>query len=278
MFGLYFNFFSNFSFRLLRVFNNSIFRTVYYLFTYDQEEKFFVSFNRNFKLISRRLLVRKGAELISKDIRSVSFLDFSSLHMFSFIVGSVPFLEHNDANRMLMSSSMQRQSLPLVLKDFALVRTFLDSFLVFNSSSLYFSSTPGYIKYFGLYKNVLFEENKSLLHFLNTLQRDMFFFVDKCYFLKKYEKSSQDTFSYFSFFNLKNSWLSYNSLLFDCQSTFLGKLSFGKNLFLGYLCWEGYNFEDAVVLNEVLITQDIFSSLHLKKYKFFLFSPKYKQF
>lgn len=263
--------FFSFLFRVLRIFNNNIFRTVYYLFAYDQEEKFFVSFNKTSELKSKKLLVRKGVDLVSKDIRSVSFLDFSFLHTFSLVIGSVPFLEHNDANRMLMSSSMQRQSLPLFLKDFALVRTFLDSYLVFSTFFLYFSNTPVYMKYVSLYKHILFEESKISLKFLNTFKRNTFFYLDKCYFLKRFEKSSQDTFSYFNFFDFKGNWLSYNSFLFDCQSTLFGRLSFGRNIFLGYLCWEGYNFEDAVVVNESLVVQEIFSSLHLKKYKFFLF-------
>lgn len=189
--------------------------------------------------------------------------------MLSTVISSIPFLEHNDANRMLMASTMQRQSLPLVFKQFPFVRTTVEYKFVFSNSFLYFLQSSGNIRYVSMFKVIFSKEFSTFSWFLNGFKKNWFYYKDEYFYLNN-EKSNQDTYIECSFFQLKNIWVNSNSLLSDNPSTYLGRLSFGRNFLIGYICWEGYNFEDAVVINEVLLVNDLLSSLYLKKYCFFL--------
>jgi len=176
--------------------------------------------------------------------------------MLSHVISSVPFWNIMIQNRMLMSSTMQRQSLPLTIKEVPLIQTMLDFKVIYNSSLLSFSDSAGYVKYLSWFKMIFSRELLKFSWFLNAFKKNWLFYKDKYYSFKK-ERSNQDTYLHSNFLQIKNNWFRSTSLLSDITSTYLGKLSFGKNFLVGYVCWDGYNFEDAVVINEIIIKRII---------------------
>lgn len=245
------------------------FTNLLFLLTYDQECRFSVSFHLFLSPKKQKGLIREKDVISTKDVKSINFLDSSPAQMLSHVISSVPFLEHNDPNRMLMSSTMQRQSLALTIKEVPLIQTMFDFKVIYNSSLLSFSDSAGYVKYLSWFKMIFSRELLKFSWFLNAFKKNWLFYKDKYYSFKK-ERSNQDTYVHSNFLQIKNNWFRSTSLLSDITSTYLGKLSFGKNFLVGYVCWDGYNFEDAVVINEIIIKKELLSSLYLKKYRFFI--------
>ena len=99
-------------------------------------------------------------------------------------------------------------------------------------------------------------------------------YTNRYYYLKKEKKSNQNTSLKQRPIIKKNEWVKKGQILVDNNSTNNGELAIGKNMLIGYLCWEGYNFEDAIIISEKIVKSDIFTSIHIKKYKTFILNDK----
>ena len=232
--------------------------------------------------------VRIGNEF-SKTARSnVEFMGVSRIQMISVATSLIPFLEHNDANRALMGSNMQRQSVPLIKPERAAVGTGLEGRIISDSGHSIQARESGLVTYTSAEKIQIFS-------FLKTTHKKPFFATKDCsnlntsplstnkefqatittYYLQKYERSNQNTCLTQRPLVNEGDWVERGACLADCSSSAFGELAIGKNVLVAYVPWEGYNFEDAILVSERLVFDDLFTSIHIVKYKTEIRETKY---
>lgn len=236
--------------------------------------------------MNSKVFARKDQEFIETEEKKINFISTSSNQIISIGTGLIPFLEHNDANRALMGSNMQRQAVTLIRKQRPIVQTGLEKQVGKDSQSTLSAKKSGKVKYVSI-KKIIVEEtstillkrkaNESLLvKLINNLSssKKKHFKIGKrkTYSLELLKKSNQNTIMYQQPIIKEKQWIKKGQLIVDGAGTYEGKLSLGRNLLIGYIGWEGYNFEDAVVINEKLIKEDLLTSMNIKKFKTFLIS------
>lgn len=181
---------------------------------------------------------------------------------------------------------MQRQAVPLTKKEKAIVGTGLEKNIARSSDSTLLAKNSGIVK-FKNHNKIIIEE-KNHINFKNYINKYYFTKlkvknkrkisknekykrnVERTYNLDKTKKSNQNTITFQLPTVVKNQWIKKGQIISDGAGTYDGEITLGKNLLIGYIGWEGYNFEDAVVINKRLVEEDILSSVHIKKYKTFL--------
>lgn len=181
---------------------------------------------------------------------------------------------------------MQRQAVPVIKKEKAIVQTGLERSIAQSSESTLAAKNSGIIKFVSHSKIIAYEEdqliikskiNRSLieksiknikLKRQKNLNRKNF--KKRIYELETVKKSNQSTIMCQSSNVSKSQWVKKGQIIADGSGTYEGEITLGKNLLIGYIGWEGYNFEDAVVINKRLIEEDTLSSIHIKRYKIFL--------
>lgn len=181
---------------------------------------------------------------------------------------------------------MQRQAIPLIIKERPTISTGLESLIIYNNEYNTISMSSGLVLYSNKKKIITHESIKTNLkidNIKNILSKSFLTkkrknikvknynkFTRRTYKLKRNKSTIQNTSLYEKSIVKKNEWIKKNQILSDGASTIKGKLSLGKNLIVAYMTWKGYNFEDAIVVSETLVKNDLFSSIHIKKYKTFL--------
>lgn len=209
--------------------------------------------------------------------------------MISTGTGLIPFLEHNDANRALMGSNMQRQAVPLTKKEKPAVKTGLEIRVAKDSETTITAKNSGVVRYVNHKKIVVYENSEEFIlktygkkkHTKSIMKKikekskidpikRFKIFNKRIYELDKVKKSNQNTYIQQIPIVEKMQWIKKGQTIADGSGTYNGELTLGKNLLIGYIGWEGYNFEDAIVINEKLVEKDILTSTHIKKYKTFL--------
>nr|YP_009548397.1 RNA polymerase beta subunit [Pityrogramma trifoliata]AYW15218.1 RNA polymerase beta subunit [Pityrogramma trifoliata] len=212
------------------------------------------------RALERELIpVRYQQEFISVLWEQVDFRSIHPLHHFSIGASLIPFIEHNDANRALMGSTMQRQAVPLVKPERCIVGTGLENQVALDSGSVAISIREGRIQYI--------EGNRielSLAHEVGDHESDLTIRSIK---LKIYERSNNNTCLHQKPVVLPEELLRGGEILADGAATARGESALGRNILVAYMPWEGYNFEDAVSINERLIYEDIFTSFHIEKHE-----------
>jgi DNA-directed RNA polymerase subunit beta len=216
--------------------------------------------------------------------KSINFMSIATDQFTSLGTGIIPFLEHDDANRALMGSNMQRQSLSLIEKEMPFIETGRESSIVRESEATIISRKSGEVVYSSMTKIVIKEAfkntkfvNENLFlakiadptYFSNQITLKKMNSFRTTYYLGESKKSNHSTFLRRNPIVKKGDWIKAGQIIADNTGTLRGNLSFGKNILIGYIGWEGYNFEDAVIINERLISEDVLTSLHVKKYKTF---------
>ena len=206
--------------------------------------------NQN-RILSKFVPVRYKKELITVNSEDVDFIAISPIQVVSLATSLIPFLEHNDANRALMGSNMQRQSVPLIYTESPLVGTGLECQTARDSGMVILSITSGKVVY--LTNNIISikdRENNSLNYYLN-----------------KYQRSNQDTCLNQKVLVSLNEKVCPGQIIADGTSTEGGELAVGQNILIAYMPWEGYNYEDAFVISERLIYEDLYTSIHIEKFE-----------
>ena len=203
------------------------------------------------KILSKFVPVRYQKELITINSEDVDFIAISPIQVVSLATSLIPFLEHNDANRALMGSNMQRQSVPLLYAESPLVGTGLEGQTARDSGMVILSVTNGKVSC--LTDNIIsIKDNEN-----NDLD----------YYLNKYQRSNQDTCLNQKILVSLNEKIYQGQVIADGTSTEGGELAVGQNILIAYMPWEGYNYEDAFVISERLVYDDLYTSIHIEKFE-----------
>lgn len=181
---------------------------------------------------------------------------------------------------------MQRQAVPTISKETAIIQTGYEKQVIKNSESTIIAKKSGEVLFVNSKKIIILEENTNDL-LINmekyyekkqkgikkgkTLDKKL---KKRIYKLEKSKKSNQNTYIAQEPVVKKNEWVKKGQIIAENTTTINGKLALGKNLLIGYMTWEGYNFEDAIVISQKILENEIFTSIHIKKYKTFLIKDK----
>ena len=260
-------------------------------FTFGADE---LILNFRKKLEKKNRIVRKKQKLYQFNHESLNFINPKPSQILSIGTGLVPFIEHNDANRGLMGSNMQRQALPLLYKETPIVGTEIGKLVGKNSSFTMSAKKSGLVKYVSSRKIIIKESKEKKLNFLVSKYKSLeekterrmasnqtdFILTNykkRSYYLKEEKKSNQNTSIKQNPIVKKNEWVIKGQTIVDNNSTKNSEIAIGKNILIGYLCWEGYNFEDAIVISEKIVENDIFTSTHIKRYKTFIIKDETRE-
>ncbi len=187
----------------------------------------------------------------------VDLMDVSPSQIASIAAALIPFLEHDDANRALMGSNMMRQAVPLLRSEAPIVGTGIERQLITDSRTQVMAEGDGEVIYV--------DADQIQIKYDRTADEDFVSFESpvKTYMLPKFQKTNQNTTVDLRPLVLKGDRVEKGQILTEGYSTQNGELALGKNLKVAYIPWKGYNFEDAIVLNERIVREDIFTSVHV---------------
>jgi len=202
-------------------------------------------------IIGKIIPARYRQEFITTSPDQIDYIAVSTIQIISPATSLIPFLEHNDANRALMGSNMQRQAVPLLYTEKPIVGTGLESKVAKDSGSVVISRTNGVISYVSATKIGVQDLNGQTIH----------------YRLKKYYRSNQDTCINQHPIVWPGDKVVIGQVIADGASTENGEIALGKNILVSYMPWEGYNYEDAFLISERLVYDDIYTSIHIERYE-----------
>ncbi|HPO15345.1 MAG TPA: DNA-directed RNA polymerase subunit beta [Candidatus Hydrogenedentes bacterium] len=189
----------------------------------------------------------------------VDYMDVSPKQLVSVAAALIPFLEHDDANRALMGSNMQRQAVPLLKSEAPLVGTGLEGVTARNSGTVVRAEREGVVEYT--------DSEVVRIRTKKTKQDNPFRSDEDVYTLKKYMRSNQNTCINQRPIVEKGDKVNAGDIIADGPATDNGELALGRNVLVSFLPWEGYNFEDAIILSEDLVKDDVFTSIHINVFE-----------
>ena len=203
------------------------------------------------QFVQERVEVRVGEKYSEESSDTVDYMDVSPMQITSVSASLIPFLEHDDANRALMGSNMQRQSVPLLRPQAPLVGTGIEGRVARDSGQLVQARVSGVVTSV-TGDQVIVKDSES---------------KDRVHTMTKFARTNQGT-----CFNQRptvqtGDIVEVGDVLADSSSTERGELALGQNLLVAFMSWEGYNYEDAVIINETLVKDDYFTSVHIEKYE-----------
>ncbi|PDQ35627.1 MAG: DNA-directed RNA polymerase subunit beta [Candidatus Lumbricidophila eiseniae] len=204
------------------------------------------------KFAEPRVLARlKGEEVDLVPAEEVGYMDVSPRQMVSVATSLIPFLEHDDANRALMGANMQRQAVPLLRSDSPLVGTGMETYAAVDAGDVVAAERAG----------VVSEVSADAV----TVQLDAG--GTQTYYLRKFDRSNQGTSYNNRVIVSVGDRVEVGEVIADGPATDNGELALGKNLLVAFMPWEGHNFEDAIILSQNLVKDDVLSSIHIEEYE-----------
>jgi DNA-directed RNA polymerase subunit beta len=208
-----------------------------------------VKLTKDRRFVESMVPARYRSEFIMCDSSKVDFVGVCPIQIISVATSMIPFIEHDDANRALMGSNMQRQAVPLLITQRPRVGTGLESRVAKDSGMVIVSDVDGTVERV-VGEEIVIRDVQGKPHI---------------YTLMKYVRSNQDTCINQKPIVHEGDKVKAGDVIADGASTCGGELSLGKNILVAYMPWEGYNFEDAILLSERCVHDDIFTSLHIEK-------------
>jgi DNA-directed RNA polymerase subunit beta len=206
------------------------------------------------KLLGKEILCRTQAgQYVTVSPKDVDLVDVSPEQIWSVATAMIPFLEHDDANRALMGSNMQRQAVPLLKTDAPLVGTGMERRAALDTGDVLLAHNAGTVEQVDA-NQIVIEVNGS------PPTRDE-------YELQKFMRSNQGTLIHHKPHVSVGQKVKAGELLADGSSTDRGEMALGKNLLVAFMSWEGYNFEDAIILSKRLVSDDELTSIHIEEYE-----------
>jgi len=212
------------------------------------------------KILSDKVIARQEADYPVIDPKDVDYTDIAPNQIASISASLIPFLEHDDANRALMGSNMMRQSVPLLKPESPIVGTGLERQVASDSRVLINADYDGEVTYVD-------SQKITIKYSLTEEQKITSFDVDeKTYSLVKFRKTNQGTCINLKPIVVKGDLVKKGQVLCEGYATQKGELALGRNLKVAFMPWKGYNFEDAIVISEKVVRDDVFTSLHIDEY------------
>ena len=210
------------------------------------------------KFVEELISVRKGGDFISVVPEKVQMMDVSPNQLVSVAAALIPFLEHDDANRALMGSNMQRQAVPLMCPEVPVVGTGMEAVVARDSGAVLVAKRAGVV------------ESVDASHIVVRADRPEEDGIDTgvdIYTLAKYQRSNQDT-----CFNQKpivdiGDRVHKRDILADGPATDTGELALGRNVMVAFMSWGGYNYEDSILVSERIVREDIYTSIHIEEFE-----------
>ena len=239
-------------------------KETHYLSAEEEEDQLIAQANINFdkagKILDEKIIARDQADFPVVSPDQINYTDVAPNQIASISASLIPFLEHDDANRALMGSNMMRQAVPLLRPESPIVGTGLEKQVASDSRVLINAENDGVVEYVDAEKISIrydFTEEQELVSFDGSL---------KSYNLVKFRKTNQGTCINLKPIVKKGDRVSKGQVLCQGYATEAGELALGRNMKVAFMPWKGYNFEDAIVISEKVVRQDIFTSIHIDEY------------
>jgi DNA-directed RNA polymerase subunit beta len=238
---------------------------VMFLTAEEEDAHFIAQANAEIKssgeFIDERIKTRFEGDFPVKEPKDISFMDVAPNQIVSVAASLIPFLEHDDANRALMGSNMQRQAVPLMRPEAPIVGTGLEGRIALDSRALILAEGKGVVEYV--------DSKKIVIKYESTDEQKLVQFDDDShtYSLIKFRRTNQDTCINLTPLVKKGETVHKGTPLCQGYATADGELALGRNLMVAYMPWQGYNFEDAIVISEKVVQDDIFTSIHIEEFE-----------
>ncbi len=238
--------------------NGKATKNIEYLSAMDEEKYFIAQANANIdstgQFLDDMISCRKGGDYTTKSADEIQYMDVSPKQVISVATSLIPFLEHDDANRALMGSNMQRQAVPLLFSEAPIVGTGMEGKTAYDSGVLVKATSAGEVEIVNSEEILIIPDDAP-----KKSDRDF-------YRMTKYQRTNQDT-----CFNQRplvkeGDRVEPGQVLADGPATDKGELALGRNVLVGFVPWNGYNFEDAILISERLVREDTFTSIHIKEF------------
>ncbi|QOI97211.1 MAG: DNA-directed RNA polymerase subunit beta [Flammeovirgaceae bacterium] len=216
---------------------------------------------QNGEFVDEKVKARFEGDFPVVEPKEVRFMDIAPNQIVSVAASMIPFLEHDDANRALMGSNMQRQAVPLVRPETPIVGTGLEGRIALDSRALITAEGDGVVEFVDARKIVIrydLTEEQRLVNFDTEV---------KTYNLVKFRRTNQDTCINHTPLVKKGERVAKGQPLVEGYATSAGELALGRNLLVAYMPWQGYNFEDAIVISEKVVRDDIYTSIHIEEFE-----------
>lgn len=235
---------------------------VRYLTAIEEEDKIVAPVDRPLdddgRFLEELVPARKGGNFLSVLPAEINMMDVSPNQLVSVAAALIPFLEHDDANRALMGSNMQRQAVPLMRPDSPLIGTGMESVVAKDSGAVIIARRPGMVETVDAQRIVIRCEDSD--DDATGCRVDI-------YNLTKYHRSNQDT-----CFNQKpivsrGQLVKKGDIIADGPATENGELALGKNVMVAFMSWGGYNYEDSILVSERIVKEDIYTSIHIEEFE-----------
>ena len=228
--------------------------------TADREDAFVIAqanepLDEEGRFIRARVACRRRDEITELPKEEIDYMDVSPKQLVSVATALIPFLENCDTNRALMGSNMQRQAVPLLKPEPAIVGTGIEAKIAYDSGVLVIAKNDGVVKFVSGSEIIVTEDDGTTGGY------------DRVYTLKKFERSNQGTCLNQHPIVSTGDKVKKGAILADGPATCDGELSLGRNILIGFMTWEGYNYEDAILLSEKLVQNDVFTSIHIEEHE-----------
>jgi DNA-directed RNA polymerase subunit beta len=223
--------------------------------TADEEDRYTIAqasaaLNDRNEFVNVRASVRRSQQFMLENVDKVDFMDVSPKQIVGVSASLIPFLEHDDANRALMGSNMQRQAVPLIKPEAPIVGTGMEGRASKDSGQVVLALEDGEV--------VSATSEQIVIRGASG---------DRVYGLRKYNRSNQSTCIDQRPIVQRGDWVTRDQVIADSSSTDLGELALGQNVLVAFLSWEGGNYEDAVLISQSVVRDDKFTSIHIEKHE-----------
>ena len=235
------------------------------LLSADEEEEFAIAqanarLSENNQFLEERVEARRGSHYLLETADNIDLMDVSPKQIVSVATALIPFLEHNDANRALMGANMQRQAVPLLAPEAPVVATGMETEAARHSGQVIFAKEAGVVTEIGSVNDAGVEARYRIIITTDNGHKDE-------YELLKFVRTNQGTCVNQRPLVNKGDRVETGQVIADSSATENGELALGQNVVCAFMSWEGYNFEDAIIISSRLVEDDKFTSIHIAKHE-----------
>ena len=258
--------------------NHRVTDEVYYLAA-DEEDRYVVAManeplDENNWFVNERVMMRYRDDIAERYRDDIDYMDVSPRQMISVATALIPFLENDDTNRALMGSNMQRQAVPLLKPEAPIVGTGIEHKIAYDSGVMVVARKSGTVTYVDAERIIVAEDEEGEstdggIEIIENVKRS----VKKGqkptaeYILKKFVGSNQGTCINQKPIVSKGDRVEAGQVIADGHSTENAELALGRNILVGFMSWEGYNYEDAILISEKIVKDDVFTSIHIEEHE-----------